>query len=68
MTTSQEFNESRDDPALDHPLDGRVLLLGQQLSELGGSVQLGVGGFREDGLHHLGEVGELLQNQPKKAG
>lgn len=67
MSGRKELDKARDDAALDDPLDGRVLLLGEQLAELGRRVELGVGRVGEDGLHHLGQVGELERTRRQAA-
>lgn len=53
---SQEFDEAADDTGLDNLLDGRVPLLGQKLSELGGGLDLKIDLVGEDTRNHLREI------------
>lgn len=62
MGRSQELDESANDTSLDDFLDRGVTLLGQQLSELCGGLDLKVDLFREDTRNHLREV--LVQLEP----
>lgn len=53
---SQELDEAANDASLDDFLDGRVALLGQELSELGGGLDLEVDLVGEDARNHLREI------------
>jgi hypothetical protein len=53
---SQELDEAADDTGLDDLLDGRVPLLGQKLSELGGGLDLEVDLVGEDARNHLRKI------------
>ena len=60
LASLEEFNEARNDAALDDTLDGWVLLLGEQLAELGRRLKLAVGIVGEHALDHiLRELGGL---------
>lgn len=53
---SQELDEAADDTGLDDLLDGRVPLLGQKLSELGGGLDLEIDLVGEDARNHLRKI------------
>lgn len=53
---SQELDEAANDASLDDFLDGRVALLGQELSELGGGLDLEVDLVGEDARNHLRKI------------
>lgn len=53
---SQEFDEAADDTGLDDLLNGRVPLLGQKLSELGGGLDLEIDLVGEDTRNHLRKI------------
>lgn len=53
---SQELDEAANDASLDDLLDGRVALLGQKLSELGGGLDLEVDLVGEDARNHLRKI------------
>ena len=53
---AQELDEAADDTRLNHALDGRVALLGQELPELCRRLDLLVDLLGEDALDHLGEL------------
>lgn len=52
MIPPQKLNETRDNATLDNLLDGRVLLLGEQLAELGGCIKLTLLIVRKDICNH----------------
>jgi hypothetical protein len=56
MGGSQELDEAADNTGLDDLLDGRVPLLGQKLSELGGGLDLEVDLVGEDARNHLRKI------------
>jgi hypothetical protein len=52
---AEELDKAADNTGLDNALNRGVALLGQQLAELGGSLNLLLNLIGEDTLHHLGE-------------
>ena len=57
MASLKELDETGHDTTLDNTLDRGVLLLGQELAELGGRVELALRIIRKDTSNHL--LGEL---------
>jgi hypothetical protein len=53
---AEELDKSAYDTRLDNALDRWVTLLGQELAEFGGRLDLLVDLFGEDALYHLGEL------------
>lgn len=56
MRGAEKLDEAADNTGLDHLLDRRVALLGQQLPEPGSSLDLEVDLLGEDALHHLRKI------------
>ena len=56
VVRAQEDDKAIHNAALDDPVDGWVLLLAEELAELGGGVKLGVEVVGEDSLYHSREL------------
>ena len=63
MVSLQELDEAWHDSTLDDLFDRRVFLLGEQLPELGRSIQLARRVIREDTLDHL--IRQLIKEKDK---